>query len=82
MLREALGESPTTGQYVETEPKRGYRFVAGVRTLSGGNDTELVVQTRTRSSFVVEEETEDQTPARNVTSQLPWWRTAAMVTAC
>jgi TolB-like protein/DNA-binding winged helix-turn-helix (wHTH) protein len=30
-LRRALGEGPNKHQYVETVPRRGYRFVAGVR---------------------------------------------------
>ena len=33
LLRKALGEDP---QYIETVPKRGYRFVAGVRCLPDG----------------------------------------------
>jgi len=30
-LRRALGEGPNEHQYVETVPRRGYRFVAGVK---------------------------------------------------
>ena len=60
MLREALGESRGTPTYIETEPKHGYRFVAQVRTVN--RDTELVLETRTRTSVVVEEETEDDFP--------------------
>src|SRR4051794_13498708 len=30
MLRRALGESPSEQQYIQTVPKRGYRFVAAV----------------------------------------------------
>src|SRR5215475_11196422 len=29
-LRRALGESPTESQFIETVPRRGYRFVASV----------------------------------------------------
>src|ERR1700751_4969013 len=29
-LREALGDSPETPRYVETLPRRGYRFIASV----------------------------------------------------
>ena len=32
-LRKALGESPTESLYIETVPKRGYRFLAAVREL-------------------------------------------------
>ena len=63
MLREALGESPASPTYIETEPKRGYRFVAEVRAVNGCGDTELIFQTRTRASLVVEEETDDHTSA-------------------
>jgi serine/threonine protein kinase len=30
MLRKVLGEKPDGGQYIETVPKRGYRFVVPV----------------------------------------------------
>ncbi len=36
-LRKALGERPDGGQYIETVPKRGYRFVAQVTKHSGRN---------------------------------------------
>src|SRR5882724_10428353 len=32
-LRKILGESSTQPQYIETVPRRGYRFVAAVRTI-------------------------------------------------
>lgn len=35
-LRRALGDSPSDPQYIETVPKRGYRIVAGVHSLSTG----------------------------------------------
>jgi TolB-like protein/DNA-binding winged helix-turn-helix (wHTH) protein/Tfp pilus assembly protein PilF len=59
MLREALGEGRSSLTYIETEPKRGYRFVAAVRTVSGCDEAELVIETRTRESLVLEEETDD-----------------------
>src|SRR4030095_497749 len=31
LIRKALGESARTGRYIETVPKRGYRFTAPVR---------------------------------------------------
>lgn len=34
-LRKALGEAQNGGQYIETVPKRGYRFVADVREIKG-----------------------------------------------
>src|SRR5580693_3834282 len=38
-LRKALGDDPKAPKYVETVHTRGYRFIAGVRTLEGGPDT-------------------------------------------
>ncbi len=39
-LRRALGEGPNEHQYVETVPRRGYRFVAGVKErLDHGNES-------------------------------------------
>jgi len=35
VLRKALGESASGPKYIETVPKRGYRFVAPVRRLAG-----------------------------------------------
>ncbi len=39
-LRKALGETPTDPQYIETVPKRGYRWVAQVVEKSGENPAE------------------------------------------
>src|SRR2546430_15641616 len=36
MLRKALGEAPQDRLYIATVPGRGYRFVAEVREISGG----------------------------------------------
>ncbi len=56
-LRKALGEQADGQQYIETVPKRGYRFVADVKRLNDW-DEELIVYERTRSSIIVEEERE------------------------
>src|SRR5216117_3357363 len=63
-LRRALGESSGSGKYIETVPKRGYRFVASVKPLS---DVTLIVQRHTtRSSVVVEEEIDTGNGARSI----------------
>src|SRR3984893_2682972 len=36
LLRKALGEGPKAQDFIETLPKRGYRFVASVRRLASG----------------------------------------------
>jgi DNA-binding winged helix-turn-helix (wHTH) protein/Tfp pilus assembly protein PilF len=53
-LRKALGQSKG-GQYIETVPKRGYRFVANVRELQL-EAGDLLVQKRTRSHITIKEE--------------------------
>lgn len=39
-LRKALGDSPDGHAYIETVPRRGYRFVAPVRLVNGGRALE------------------------------------------
>ena len=58
-LRKALGEAKNTAQYIETVPKRGYRFVSEVREVSD-EVTEVILQRHTRSSVIIEEETTAQ----------------------
>ena len=55
VLRKLLGEDSTDDQYIETLPKRGYRFVMSIRQFEG---EELVVR-RARVRIVTEEEVED-----------------------
>src|SRR5215467_16002727 len=48
ILRKALGEGKEGERYIQTIPKRGYRFVADVR--SAGDDEEaVIVHERTRA---------------------------------
>ncbi len=54
-LRKALGETPGQSRYIETVPKRGYRFVAPV-SISTDNDDGLIVASFTRSRIITEEE--------------------------
>ena len=42
-LRKALGEGPTDRQYIETVPRRGYRFVADLRELADEGNAEAAV---------------------------------------
>src|SRR5215467_5869051 len=46
-LRKVLGDSDGENTFIETVPKRGYRFVAPVKDLTGADD-ELVVQRQVR----------------------------------
>jgi DNA-binding winged helix-turn-helix (wHTH) protein/TolB-like protein/Flp pilus assembly protein TadD len=63
LLRKALSQNSNGQQYIETIPKRGYRFVARVREIVP-SETELVIHERTRMQIVIEEEQSDsETPA-------------------
>jgi TolB-like protein/DNA-binding winged helix-turn-helix (wHTH) protein/Tfp pilus assembly protein PilF len=55
-LRKALGEEPGGKRYIETVPKRGYRFVAEVQVLENGG-------TNVMPSGKAEEERQERGPA-------------------
>src|ERR1043165_3330554 len=63
LLRKALGESPGGVQFIETVPRRGYRFVADTNQSWGENGAPVVSQTRTDPALVV--------PIQDTTSQQP-----------
>src|ERR1041384_6489305 len=64
ILRKALGE-----QYIQTVPKRGYRFVARV---SVREDETIVVHERVKSRIVVEQMNDtDETDSAKLPSQPP-----------
>jgi DNA-binding winged helix-turn-helix (wHTH) protein/TolB-like protein/Tfp pilus assembly protein PilF len=53
-LRKALGDAEDGGHFIETVPKRGYRFAAKVTTILAER-ADLVVHERTRSRIIIEE---------------------------
>ena len=53
VLRKALGKSKEGEDYIQTVPKRGYRFVADV-TATGGDEESVIIRERTRARIVVE----------------------------
>ena len=53
-LRKALGEEGDANKYIETIPRRGYRFVAGVTEVQDESH-ELVVAEHSRSRIVIEQ---------------------------
>ncbi len=64
-LRRALGPKP--GEYIETVPKLGYRFVCRVRETAGDDaipfpfgDAKVVVTRRTRTHIMLREEIEEE----------------------
>ena len=48
ILRKALGEGRAGEHYIQTVPRRGYRFVADVRT----DEETLIIHERTRARIV------------------------------
>src|SRR5438034_3310756 len=60
VLRKALIRNDGGPQYIETVPKRGYRFVGEVRKLADER-AELIVQQTEKVSIVVEEESDGET---------------------
>src|SRR5215216_3604732 len=57
-LRKALGQAPDGEQYIETIPRRGYRFVAGIREVEDQTG-QLVLEKRTTSYVVIQHEEEE-----------------------
>ncbi len=75
-LREALGEGANNEKYIETMPRRGYRFAAKViATEDAGSD--LVVAEYTRSRIVIDEERETEAGSDVKTMQLSQLRALA-----
>ena len=65
MLRQALGESGGGTKFIETVPKRGYRFVAEVREVNDNRQAELLTQAVARPTH------EHQPPRENHEQSLP-----------
>ena len=64
-LRKALCESTGDQKFIETVPKRGYRFIAAVTCIRPEEAT-LVVQRHTTSRMVIEEQLESDTGLRSI----------------
>lgn len=58
ILRKALGKSRDGEHYIQTVPKRGYRFIGDV-TATGGEEESVIVRERTRARIVVERDDDD-----------------------
>src|SRR3954462_3615108 len=66
MLRKALG----TGSYIETVPRRGYRFAAEVREWEDAASDLIVIKEKTRTSLSYEEEVDDSVEQEATESSL------------
>jgi TolB-like protein/DNA-binding winged helix-turn-helix (wHTH) protein/Flp pilus assembly protein TadD len=65
LLRKTLGETPEGASYVETVPKRGYRFIGPVQR-DHSNVVTLTAEERTREHIVIEETETPDPPRRQV----------------
>lgn len=61
-LRKALGEGSNGSRYIETVPRHGYRFAAGVRELTSAGE-QLVLEKQTLTRVVTLEEELPELPA-------------------
>jgi DNA-binding winged helix-turn-helix (wHTH) protein/tetratricopeptide (TPR) repeat protein len=50
LIRAALGDDPKSHSFIQTVPKKGYRFVAEVSTLNGSNGDAILVAGLSRDS--------------------------------
>jgi DNA-binding winged helix-turn-helix (wHTH) protein/TolB-like protein/Tfp pilus assembly protein PilF len=62
MLRKALEDDQAENRFIETVPRRGYRFVASVRELST-ETSEVIVRERTTATITVEGDEKSGQPA-------------------
>jgi len=78
MLRQALGESDSGHKFIETVPKRGYRFVADVRQVNDNKDTGLAIDSRAPSRVVsAEEDRSSDSQQSHEYPTSPWGSTQA-----
>ncbi len=84
-IRKALGETDGSTKYIETVPKRGYRFLATAREVEG-DTAGLIINEQIRGRLVVEEEIEDSrepitaiATGKSLPGEHPGKRTRAMV---
>ncbi len=61
VLRKILNDGQEEGQYIETLPRRGYRFSTSVNKLTAGED-EIVVERHAKLRVTTEEETAETEP--------------------
>src|SRR2546423_4730700 len=59
-LRKVFGETQSGTNYIETVPRRGYRFVGEVKALVEEQGVEWMLANRTRTRIVHEEETDTE----------------------
>jgi Tol biopolymer transport system component/DNA-binding winged helix-turn-helix (wHTH) protein len=80
LLRKALGESGSSQRFIETIPRRGYRFVAEVR-VGHENEAALTVRERAETRVIIEEEERASFPRWKVTASIAALALAALALA-
>ncbi|HJQ22653.1 MAG TPA: winged helix-turn-helix domain-containing protein [Blastocatellia bacterium] len=70
ILRKALAEGGGDTQFIETVPKRGYRFTASVREL-GGDEAAVVLEQQTTAHIVIEEVSDEGPPQSVIEATSP-----------
>jgi len=83
MLRKTLGEKQGGQSYIETVPKRGYRFTAPVRELElPAADAEVILEKHSRTRIVTKEEKEEADNGNNIeAAPLPAQKQVAAIVA-
>ena len=81
-LRRALGEEKNSKKFIETIPRRGYRFVAPVTEIENGA-AEITISERTRTRIAEEEEIEvsELQPIKSISAETTAPETSAAPTA-
>jgi DNA-binding winged helix-turn-helix (wHTH) protein/TolB-like protein/Tfp pilus assembly protein PilF len=70
LLRRALGQNASESLFIETIPKRGYRFVSEVREIQDAK-SEVILRQRTTAQISVEEQIEDDLASREAPALPP-----------
>ncbi len=69
-LRKALNDDNGEHRYIETVPKRGYRFLVPVREIAS-DESVVLIQRRVRARIVSEEEETSEAPPVRTTVTMP-----------
>ncbi len=77
-LRQALGDNADNPRFIETVPRRGYRFIAPVTVLNSGDVVELVPAAAADSPVAAQVEVQVSSTKKSAKG---WWMGAGLVLA-